>query len=307
MTETSERSGDAAGASRGNWGRWGAEDERGALNLVDPAATLRGAAACRTGRVYPLGLPISRRRTPAAFDRPAPERVTLMSPADEAEFARLGAPGGVGSSEDLLVLPSHIGTHIDALSHVYSEHRIWNGFPSSSFTPRRGAGRCGIEKSSCYAGRGVLLDVAGHEGVALLEPGRPVSGSDLEAVAAGEGVELEPGDTLLVRTGWTEALARRQALPADRQPGLARSAAEFIADHDVAVVGADNAAVEVLPFDGSFLALHVELLVHRGVMLIEHLWLADLAADACHTFMIVVAALPVVGATGSPVNPVAVG
>lgn len=290
-----------------NWGRWGREDERGALNLVSDGGTLAAAHACRTGRVYPLGMPIGR-ATPPVGSRPDPQRLALAGPSDAGSYARLGAPPGVGQAEDLLVVPSHCGTHMDALSHVFADDAIWNGFPSDTITTRRGASRCGIERTAGFAARAVLLDLAGHESVPFLEPGRAISSGDLEQCRAAEDVEVRSGDVLLVRTGWTEAFARREPLEEGRQAGLGLAAVEFIRDHDVAAVGADNTAVEVLPFDrGVFLGVHIELLVRLGVPLLEHLWLADLAADRCHEALLAVGGLPVVGATGSPVNPIAIG
>jgi kynurenine formamidase len=230
-----------------------------------------------------------------------------VGPSDAGDYERFGAPAGVGQAEDLLVLPSHCGTHMDALSHVYEDGAMWNGHPSETITTRRGARRCGIERTAAFAGRAVLLDLAGHAGVPVLEPGLVIGAEELESCRAAQEVEVRPGDTVLVRTGWTEAFARREARQDGRQAGLGRSAVEFVRDHDVAVVGADNTAVEVLPFDGGFLAVHLALLVHLGVTLIEHLWLAELAADRCYECLLAVGGLPVTGATGSPVNPVAVG
>jgi kynurenine formamidase len=289
-----------------NWGRWGAEDERGALNLVTPERTLAAAGACRTGKVYALGMPVGS-RTPPVFTRPAPQRLALVGPSDAGEYERFGAPAGLGQAEDLLVLPSHCGTHMDALSHVFEDGAFWNGHPSDSITTRRGAKRCGIEQTACFAGRAVLLDLAGHAGVALLEPGLTITADNLEACRAAQGVEVRAGDVLLVRTGWTEAFARGEAQQDGRQAGLGLGAVDFVRDHDVAAVGADNSAVEVLPFDGGFLAVHVSLLVRLGVTLVEHLWLAELAADRCFECLLAVGGLPVTGATGSPVNPVAIG
>jgi kynurenine formamidase len=290
----------------GNWGRWGEDDERGALNLCTPERALAAAHGCATGKVYGLALPIGR-RTPHVWDRPDPLRLTLTSPSDATDQQRFGAPEGTGSSEDVLVLPSHSGTHMDALSHVFAGDAIYNGFPATSFASRRGASRCGIQRTAAFAGQGVLLDVAGHEGVDLVQPGRAITSADLESCRAAQGSQLASGDVLLIRTGWTEVLARREALPHDLQPGIGLDAVEFIRDHDLAVVGADNAAVEVIPFDRNrYLGVHIELLVHLGVTLLEHLWLAELAADGCRRFMLAVGGLPVVGATGSPVNPIAI-
>src|SRR5580658_3755228 len=152
-----------------NWGRWGDEDERGALNLVTPERTLAAAGACKTGKVYPLGMPIGN-GTPPVFGRPAPLRVSMAGPGD-GDLVRLGAAPDVGQADDLLILPSHSGTHMDALSHVVAGGTMWNGHPAGEITTRRGARRCGIERTAAFAARAVLLDVAGHSGVPLVEPG----------------------------------------------------------------------------------------------------------------------------------------
>lgn len=293
---------------RASGGRYGPDDERGALNLITADRVLEAAGRCRTGKVYSLAIPIGRRATPKVAGRPDPQRLTLTGPGDEAHFERFGAPAGVGSNEDVLVLPSHAGTHLDALSHVYADGAIYNGFAAATFTPRSGASRCGIERTGTIAARAVLLDLAGHLGVEHLEPGHVVTSDELEACRAAQGSELVGGDAVLVRTGFLEANLGPGRLADYPQPGLGLDAVAFVDAHDVSVVGADNAAVEVLPFDEArYLGVHIELLVRRGVPLVEHLWLAELAADRCYESLLVIGALPVAGATGSPVNPVAIG
>ncbi|MGA2210220.1 MAG: cyclase family protein [Acidimicrobiales bacterium] len=290
----------------GNWGRWGAEDERGALNLVTPEVVLDAARGLRTGKVYSLALPISRSRTPAVWDRPPPERFTRTAPQDLVE--REGSGGQrVGSADDMLVLPSHAGTHIDALCHVFEGDSFYNGHPVDSFTTRRGAGKCSIVRTGTVATRGLLLDVPAASGLESLAAGHVIAAADLDACCESQGVEVLPGDAVLIRTGWLEMLAADASTPPFPQPGIGLEAAGWLADHDVCLVAADNSAVEVLPFDGGELAVHVRLIVHGGIALLEHAWLGEMAADRCHVCLLVVGALPVVGATGSPVNPIAIG
>ena len=295
----------------GNWGRWGDDDERGALNLLTPEVVLRAAQACRTGKVYNLGLPVQRTGVPVLDHRAAPQRLTLVSQTDEANMAVYGAPPGLGSNEDVIIIAGHNGTHIDALSHVYSDGQFYNGRSNDSFGSQNGAGHCGIEKTGGFATRAVLVDLAGHFGVECLEPGYRISGDELEKCLAAQGVSVEAGDALLVHTGWLNLFSR---LTAERapipylQPGLALSTVDFIRDNDIAVVGADNAAIECIPFDEDrFLAVHIELLVKLGISLIEHLVLSPMAADKCYSALFVVAPLLVTGGTGSPVNPIAIG
>lgn len=291
-------------SGRSNWGRWGAEDETGALNLVGPEQVARAAASVRTGRVYRLGLPIGRASLPPVHNRPAPERYTLSAPADASEMEMFGAAPGVGANEDVIVIPSHMGTHMDALCHVFADDTIYNGHPAGAFTPRTGASRCSIERTAAFAARVVVLDVERHTGG--LAPGQPIDGDLLEAVRAAAGVEMFPGDAVLVRTGWAERfLAGERGSYA--QAGLGLGSVDFLADHDVAVVGVDNTAVECIPFDeGIFLGVHIELLRNLGVTLLEHLHLGELSADGVAEGMLVVAGLPVTGAAGSPINPIVI-
>lgn len=296
-----------ADAPAGNWGRWGAEDERGALNLATAEVVLGAARSLRTGRVYSLALPISRSRTPAVWDRPPPERYTRTAPDDHPPAAGADLPP-IGSADDMLVLSSHAGTHLDALSHVFEGGSFYNGHPVGSFTTRRGASKCSIVRTGTVATRGVLLDVAAAAGQAALPAGHTITAAELEACCVRQGVEVRPGDAVLIRTGWLEALRADAATPTFPQPGIGLEAAGWLQRGDVCLVASDNSAVEVLPFDGGReLAVHAELIVHSGIALLEHAWLAELAADGCHVFLLIVGALPVVGATGSPVNPIAIG
>ena len=292
-----------------NWGRWGDDDEAGARNLLSPDVVLAALGSCRTGRLYALGSPIQRHGIPKVAYRPDPMRLTLLNQTDEKALEAFGATGGIGAVEDVVAFGSHTVTHIDALSHIYADGRIYNGFSIDETTALDGAGRCGIEKSGPMATRGVLADVAKAKGVACLDPGYVVTGGDLEAAL--DGVEPRAGDAVLVRTGWFEAFlaAERSGEElAPEQPGLGLEAAQLLADADVAIVGADNTAVEAMPFDnGDFCTVHIELLVRRGIYMIEHLRLDELSRDGCREFLFAVSPLPVVGATASPVNPFAIG
>jgi kynurenine formamidase len=290
--------------------RWGKDDERGALNLLTPDRVLAATRLCRTGRVYPLAVPIRRDRLVMAH-RGAPQRYTLLNHSDQAMFQPWGAAPGVGANEDVVVLPSHGHTHMDALCHVYADNTMYNGFGRETFTANLGAARCGIEKTQAFAGRAVLLDLPRHLGVDWLAPGHLITPEELDSCCRAQGSVIGRGDVLLLRTGWLDLCAATDAdgkeLPHE-QPGIGYAVAEWAAARDIVAVGADNAAVEVMPFDrGVFLGVHIELLVRRGITFLEHLALTPMARDQCYEGLFVVGALPVVGASGSPVNPIVIG
>ncbi|MFF0499786.1 cyclase family protein [Nocardia aobensis] len=290
------------------WGRWGPEDERGALNLLTPDRVAAAARGVRAGAVYPLGLPIQRTGVPIYDYRGAPYRLTLTNEHDAHRWESAGAPAGTGANADLLVSATHNGTHMDALCHVFAEGKLYNGFPSSSFTPSDGAARCGIDKVGGLVGRAVVLDVAGATGVRCLEPGEAVTAEMIERAEAHHGVTVEAGDIVLLHTGWLRHfLEQAEAgvpVSLDRQPGLGRSGAGLLIDRDVSAVGADNTAVEVLGAEAGFIELHVELIVHRGIPLLELLDLRGPVEAGVATGMLVVAPLVIAGGSGSPVNPV---
>ena len=280
--------------------RWGDDDERGALNLQTPETVLAGMGAATTGRVYSLGLPVQRSGMPHVAHRPAPQRLTLTSNTDSEMFTAFGAAPGTGSHEDVVVLPTHEATHMDALGHVFDGEALYNGFPHDATSTYGGLRHCGIEKAGPIVARGVLLDVV--SAVGSLSPGHVITVAELEACQG----SLTPGCVALVRTGWLEGFDPVAGLTYE-QPGLGVEAARYLADHDVIAVGADNTAVEAMPFDGGgFMPVHVELLVRRGIYLLEHLVLEPLARDGVREFLLVCAPLPITGASGSPVNPVAI-
>jgi kynurenine formamidase len=297
-----------AGA-RGNWGRWGPDDELGALNLLTPEIVRDAARTVRTGRTYQLGIPIQSEGVPLLDHRGKPMRLTLQDPTDEGVYRSLGCAPGTGANEDVLVLASHTTSHMDALIHVYEDFQHYNGIPSSAMRAMSGATKLGIEKVGGFAARAVLLDMPRHLGEGpWLETNHGITSAELEMAADAQGVEVRPGDVVLVRTGYLKMWFERPDERGFLQPGITLDAANWLAERDVVAVGSDNAAVEFIPFDGDdFLAVHKLLLVRYGIYLLEFLDLSAPARDECWEGLITVAPLKVTGATGSPVNPILVG
>lgn len=288
-----------------NWGRWGDDDERGALNLLDADAVRRGLAAAREGRVVPLGLPVQSRRVPVLPPRPPVLHTMLVDGADFEAGARRG-PNGVQFADDHLSLACHSGTHIDALSHVARDGLMFNGMPAREVRSATGARRLGIDRVGGIVCRGVLLDVLATAG-GPLEAGRAITVADLEAAAGAQGVELLPGDAALVRTGWLARFDERDPSWYAGEPGIDVEAACWLADQGVVLVGADNFAVEVVPSaSGDPIPVHLALLQERGVYLLELVDLDPLAAAGAATFTFVLAPLRITGGVGSPVNPLAI-
>lgn len=293
-----------------NWGRWGEDDERGALNLLTPDVVKAAAASITQGKVYSLGIPIQNQGVPLMDYRGTPMRLTLQDSTDDGIYEAYGCHKGTGAHEDVLVMASHTTSHMDALVHVYGNYKHYNGFGHDTMRALGGAQKLGIEKVGGFAARAVLLDMVKYfdEGdwVTL---GRNITANDLQSAAKKQGVEIRAGDVLLVRTGYLQFWWQNAPNPTPfEQAGIGIDAARWIASQDVVAVGSDNAAVEVIPFDeNDFLTVHKVLLVDHGIYMLEFLNLVEPANDEIYEGVIAVAPLKVTGATGSPINPIFIG
>jgi kynurenine formamidase len=285
-----------------NWARWGPDDERGAPNLLTPERVRRALQLPRSGDIHPLGRPLDR-STPLPAHRPALSHFMLR---DAGDFAGRPDPP-TQFADDVVVLSMHTGTHVDALAHLWHGEQLYNGFPRES-VGSRGARRCGIDKLGPLVGRGVLADLAGHAGVEALEDGAAVSAEDLERCLSEQGTALAEADIVLLRTGWWSARAAAPGQDFASEPGPDLGAAAWLAERQVAAVGADNFALEVLPPAGQERGFPVHELLLRdcGVPILEGLDLDSLATAQAYEFLFVAAPLPVVGGTASPLNPIAV-
>lgn len=312
-----------------NWGRWGERDELGTLNLITPDKIREAAGLVRQGKVFPLGVDFAADGPQGAFHfRRNPIHVMTVDGGDArtlgqygsgwprnaaaAEFGPLFENNLLRFNDDMIIMPLQAATQWDALSHVYYEEQLYNGFPADSVTSQ-GAFYCGIDKvdSKGISSRGVLLDLVRHRGAhQFLEQGPPITPDELEETARSQGVEIAPGDIVLCHTGyWPRFLATRDN--SIMVAGLDWRCAEWLHDHDVAAVAADNLMVEdlVSGVDGTTLPMHLLCLRDMGLMFGEFWNLTDLAedcaADGIYDFQLVAPPLRVVGAVGSPLNPIA--
>jgi len=297
--------GERARIARRNWGRWGEDDERGAANLIDADCVRAGAALVKTGRVFSLALPLDARSVPVTPGRMPPQHFMRTDGGDYA--AGLKRRDGFQSTDDVITMPVHAGTHIDALCHVAEDGQMYNGHPLSAVRSA-GARKLGMQNLPSLCTRGVLLDVCALHGVDVLPKGTAITPEDLEACEARQGVRVAPGTVLLVRTGWLGALPSLGAPEfLSGEPGIGIKAARWIAERGAAAVGLDNFGVEVIPTEnGGAAPVHRMLLRDCGIYLIEMLSLEELAAAGVHEFQFVAAPLPITGATGSPLNPLAI-
>ncbi len=301
-----------------NWGRWGEDDQRGTQNLIGPEQRVAAAQLVKTGKIFALGLPLTP-DAPVWPPRPAPQRLATMTGSDAVVGSPANAPApGFQWGDDILTVATHGSTHWDGLGHAMCEDSLYNGFWAGNVTALAGCGVLGIEQQrDCFVGRGVLVDVARHQGVEACPPRQVITPQMLDDALAAEGIELRSGDILLVRTGH---LARWWTRPADQtpmnyfvnSPGISRDAAPWLHEHGISALAADTIGVEpLIPEDSDerVFPLHVACLVDQGLTLGE-LWVlddlaADCAADGAYEFLLAAQPLNLPGGMGSPINPIA--
>lgn len=295
-----------------NWGRWGEDDERGALNYITDEKRRSAAGLVRHGRTFSLSIPVAGGRGPqrGLGGRVNPLHFMTATGCDPSGRVELGH--GCRYTDDFLALTVQGGTQWDALCHIFYDGRLYNGHPASSVTSS-GAARNGIDKVHAdFVSRGVLLDVARGKGVRCLEPGYAITSADLEAAERAQGVAVGSGDVLLVRTGQMSTVRDFTDWSAfhGREAGLHWETAEWLHERQVAAVAADNSMVEASGvLDGVVIPLHMLALCNLGIHLGEFWYLEELADDCADDgvfeFLLVAQALPIVGGTGTPVNPLA--
>ena len=279
--------------------KWGAGDERGAANHMGPETVLRAAGLIRTGRVVELGqvlhgaIPLGNRH----FD-------LYMKPT--------GAPAGSNlraSNEELVVTEmGQVGTQFDGFAHQTIGDSFYNCFDQNEVMTRDGFTRLGVENVGTLMTRGVLIDVAALKGVDMLPDTYEITVDDLQQALDRQGVALEPGDAVLIHTGWGVLWDTDGERFMATNPGIGVAAAEWLVEHDPMLLGADNQPIEVSPNPDPEVSLpiHQMMLVVHGIHLVERMRLDELAAAGVHEFAFVVQPLKIQGATGSTVVPVAI-
>ncbi len=300
----------ALAARVSNWGRWGRDDERGTLNLIDAAAVLRGAAAVRRGVSFSLSIPMDEHgpQTGRIMGRENPRHTMTV-----ASFAFTGDRGDFATSDDKVETGTQSATHWDALAHAGYDGLLYNGISSDVITMEDGATRLGVEHFGPVVTRGILCDVARLHGVDWFDEPYPVTGDDLQACVDAAGLTVAAGDMILVRTGqmhWLTVGDRNRY--ADISPGPGVGAIEWLHDHDVAGIATDTHTFEPYPGEGDNPFLFPVHMIHlRDMGLVQgQQWAldalaADCAADGAYEFLLAATPLPVTHAVGGLVAPTA--
>src|SRR5467141_1195194 len=280
--------------------KWGAGDERGSGNHMKPASVMRAKELIKTGEVIEIAhvmndkMPLSGTRR---FD--VHVKRTFMN-----DFSNRR-----GSNEELVVSEiGQVGTQFDGFAHQSHEDSHYNCFKNCAISTRGGFTKLGIEKVGTLMTRGVLIDIAALKGVEMLPDTYEITPQDLQQALQRQNVTLQPGDAVLIHTGWGRLFAKDNARFMKSCPGIGVAAAEWLAKQDPLLVGSDNWPVEVAPNPDKEISLpvHQIMLVVNGIHLLEIMKLDELAAKKAYEFAFVMQPLKLKGFTGSTVAPSAV-
>jgi kynurenine formamidase len=301
--------------SLSNWGRWGEDDQRGTLNHITPETQKRAAAAVRHGISVSCAWELA--AGPGSLDRhtrsfrTAAELATTENAIPGQEQARWGSSG------EHLCMTFHgvLHTHVDSLCHIFWDGKMYNGRPAELVSTGGGAAWCAVTSAaSGMLTRGVVFDLPALRGVPWLEPGEPVFPEDLEAAEERQGVRVESGDAILLRTG--AGRMRHETGTGSDDPtqgtrsGWHASCLPWFHDRQVAYIGCDTAN-DTMPsgYPGIYLPVHAVALTAMGLWLMDNCDLESCAATAGELqqwdFLLSVCPLPMSGVSGSPVNPIA--
>lgn len=286
-----------------NWGRWGEDDQLGTLNLITPDVIVRAASLVKSGRAVSC----SRLLSPVGEEPILHHMITSGEGATAKGFSAAADWIGMG-------FHGYFNTHLDALSHVFWDGRMYNNRPASLIKTASGARVGGVDLArDGIISRGVLLDIPRFRGVEWLDLGEGIGPDELVQCASEQAAELKSGDILLVRTGRDARAAARGHTEPEKQgsPGLHASSLPLLHETGVAVLGAD-ATNDVMPsgVPNVFVPIHSVGMVAMGLWLIDNAYLEDLAAACVEEgrweFMLTIAPLRLKNTTGSPLNPIAV-
>jgi kynurenine formamidase len=279
-----------------NWGRWGKDDQIGALNLITTAKRKQAAGLVKDGVSVSLAADVD---TVKAVDNPNPYELTML---------------GIGSDRIGVNYHGIAHTHLDSLAHINANGVFYNGYtPDAAAVMKQGHTKNSIHnvKNGIFT-RGILIDIPRLKGVPYLEPGTPIYVEDLEAWEKKAGVKVSAGDALFVRTGvWARRKAEgpwlRGRAEGGRSAGLDPSVIPWLKQRDVAILGSDHPQyVSPSNLRG---AVHDFALLYLGVHLFDNCDLETLADTAAARkrweFLLTAAPLPIRGGTGSPLNPIA--
>jgi len=273
--------------------RYGADDEAGALNEIGPDNVVGAARLVRSGRVYDLAHVLH-------MDVPAFEGRTFCQELDPPQS--LPGSHGLGFVIERVHAPSQMGTHMDGLNHLHKDGRTYNGHRIAEISAPYGTTKLGADRLPQVVTRGVLVDVAAQRGVSRLDAGDVITPDDVAEI------DVRPGDAVLFHTGWGQLWHDDPDRYGSAEPGPGMALACWLADHRVALTGCDTWSYGPVPAEDPDRPFVVPQTLNTmwGVVVVENLYLHELARDGIREFLLVIAHPKLSGATGAWVAPLAI-
>lgn len=290
---------------------FGENDEIGRLNLMTNESRARVLTRANPSRMYDLSVEYFMGMPTWVAAGDPPYQISMShtpsgTPVDNLTNQPREINEHIGYSGDVIQMYTHCGTHIDTLNHWGYGEEIWNGYRATEHLGSRHWTKCGADRMPPILARGVLLDVAATKGVPMLPDSYAITPADLEETVRREGIQLEEGDVVLIRTGRMTVWDDPQRFLTNG-PGLNVEAAQWLVEgHGAMIVGSDQATVEYQPdtdVEGHFMPVHLYLLAESGVPMIEIMWLEELGRERVYELAFFGAALRLRGSTGSPIHP----
>lgn len=296
--------------------KWGRGDTLGAVNEITPEVILNATKLVKEGKRYALGM-VTGRGTPAAGSRMF--ELTVFGPGGDG----LGAPIGTNKFnyfDDWMLTYMGVGSQIDGLGHAAIDNVFYNGLQPKDFYHRTGLKKFGVDQIPPIVTRGVVLDVLGYlkdqgsksvinkGGAEMLAAGTAINRAEIEGAAERQGVTFQKADVILLNTGYMKMAELDPAAAKAGWPGIGVEGAIFLASKNPVAIGGDTLGTEAFPAEkeGEFVPVHQELIVKRGIYILENMVTAELVADEAWEFLFVLGAARFQGAVQMVINPVAI-
>jgi len=284
--------------------KFGPEDQIGNVNYITPAKTLAATKLVTKGKAYRLGIETNK-DTPAY--PPRTFAVTIVQPGQNAGGS-LG-PTKTNYNDDLINGWAGIGSQIDGLGHIGIDNLFYNCNKSADFAATDGLKKLGVEHVPAVATRGVLLDMAGYFNTDIVKEGTAFNRAEIEGAMKRQGIKsIEKGDVVLFYTGWLKLLGKDNKRYGSVGPGLGRDGAKYLASLEVAMVGTDTWAFEVVPFekDAGIFEVHQILIPLNGIHVLENINTEEMVKDQAWEFLFTLGPARITGGVQAIINPIAI-
>ncbi|MFL5629465.1 MAG: cyclase family protein [Ktedonobacteraceae bacterium] len=298
-----------------NWGRWGADDELGTLNYITLDKRVRAAQLTRRGATFSLSLPLDRFGLQPPMDRRLnSQHIMLTSGSDLLAGTQPGQKGGYGYADDMIIMALQAATHWNGLSHMFHDYHMYNNRHCSLVSSEGAAKNSIAVASASVVSRAVLLDIPRALGMRWLPEDHYITIEEIENTLSKQGVDIEPGDILLFRTGhMTRFLSSREwnEYTYTNAPGPGLEILSWLHEQQIAAVASDTWAFEAVPSKTPlWLPIHAVGIVYMGLMMGENFlldeWANDCASDGVYEAFICAGPIPFSRAVGAPVNPIVI-